>query len=247
MNPNMTCDAFEALLPAWLEQALDDPAAADAELHLAACTSCRALVADLERITTAAATLPDLAPSRDLWAGIEARIATPVVALPARAARPRWRLGAIAAGLVAVTALGTWQLARRTAPPGEGVASAPVAPPATPLAAPDDPGTQRTPGGDSPAVPVAGRVPAPGADVRVTYADEIGKLHALVRERTNDLDPATVAIIEGSLATIDSAIVEARAALDRDPASGFLEAQLNKSLERKLGLLRKAALLASST
>jgi hypothetical protein len=65
-------------------------------------------------------------------------------------------------------------------------------------------------------------------------------------QQSEVLDPRTRAVLSSSLRTIDSAIAEARAALDRDPASQFLTHQLNKSLEQKLGLLRKAALLSST-
>lgn len=242
-HPNLSCEAFEAQLPAWLEGDLDDSGTADAELHLAACAACRTLVADLDRLTDAAAALPVLSPSRDLWAGIEARIAAPVVALPVRAPRPRWHLGAIAAGLVAVTSLATWQVARRTAPVSPTVAAAPAVTldTATPVVQP------ATPAPAPVVTPVTASPEVTRPSARVTYADEIARLQTLVAARANDLDPATVAIIQSSIATIDQAIVEAKAALDRDPASRFLESQLNKSLERKLGLLRKAALLASST
>ncbi|MBK8250618.1 MAG: zf-HC2 domain-containing protein [Gemmatimonadetes bacterium] len=242
-HPNLSCEAFEAQLPTWLEGELDVSATADAELHLAACAACRAVVAELERLADAAAALPVLSPSRDLWAGIEARIAAPVVALPVRPARPRWQLGAVAAGLVAVTALSTWQVARRTAPVETRVVAASAAPldTATPAAA------LTTPAPTPVITPVAANPQATRPSARVTYADEITRLQALVAARANDLDPATVAIIQSSIATIDQAIVEAKAALENDPASRFLESQLNKSLERKLGLLRKAALLASST
>jgi predicted anti-sigma-YlaC factor YlaD len=239
-HPHLSCDAFQDLLPAYLERDLEVPAAADAELHLAACTACRSLVADLNRITTEAKALPLLSPSRDLWPGIEARVNTVVTVLPVARVQSRWQLGAIAAGLVAVTALSTWQLARRTDPETPVVASAPAIVSA--------PAAVATPTPSAPAVvPVAVVERAPRPAAQVTYATEIGKLQALLQARANDLDPATVAVIESSIATIDSAIVEAKAALDRDPVSRFLESQLNKSLERKLGLLRKAALLASST
>jgi hypothetical protein len=79
-----------------------------------------------------------------------------------------------------------------------------------------------------------------------TYTSEIQRLRSVMEERAEELDPATVAILMSSIATIDSAIAEARRALDRDPASRFLNQQLNKSLEQKLGLLRKAALLPST-
>jgi hypothetical protein len=77
------------------------------------------------------------------------------------------------------------------------------------------------------------------------YDSEISKLRKIVRERRTQLDPATVAILEQSVAVIDSAIVQSRAALAKDPASGFLATQLNHSLEKKVELLRTVAMLPS--
>ena len=63
-------------------------------------------------------------------------------------------------------------------------------------------------------------------DVEPVYDREIVKLRAIVRERRSQLDPRTVAVLEQSIAVIDSAIVQSRAALAKDPASGFLATQL---------------------
>jgi hypothetical protein len=79
------------------------------------------------------------------------------------------------------------------------------------------------------------------------FAGEITKLRRIVRERRSQLDPKTVAVLEQSIAVIDSAIAQSRAALAKDPASGFLATQLNHSLEKKVELLRTAALLPSRT
>jgi hypothetical protein len=79
------------------------------------------------------------------------------------------------------------------------------------------------------------------------YDREIGKLRTIVRERRSSLDPKTVAVLEQSIAVIDSAIAQSRAALAKDPASGFLAEQLNRSLEKKVELLRTAALLPART
>jgi hypothetical protein len=79
------------------------------------------------------------------------------------------------------------------------------------------------------------------------YDREIVELRAIVRERRSQLDPRTVAVLEQSIAVIDSAIAQSRAALAKDPASGFLATQLNHSLEKKVELLRTAALLPSRT
>jgi hypothetical protein len=252
-HPNLTCPAFEAQLPEYLEGTLSDSAVADAELHLASCADCRALVADLREITRQAAVLPGMTPSRDLWPEIEARTHARVLPLTSRV-RPaplsHWRLGAVAAALVGITALSTWVLATRersgdappmvarvvdtTAPVRGSVGPAKIDTPAVPSA-------------EAPAAtPVANTERAPRPDAGTTYTSEIHRLRDVVDERSAELDPATVAILKSSIATIDTAIAQARRALERDPASGFLNQQLNKSLERKLGLLRKAALLSPS-
>ena len=80
-----------------------------------------------------------------------------------------------------------------------------------------------------------------------SFDREIAALRRIVRERRSSLDPATIAVLEQSVAVIDSAIVQSRAALAKDPASGFLATQLNHSLEKKVELLRTAALLPSRT
>ena len=88
--------------------------------------------------------------------------------------------------------------------------------------------------------------PQPNA-VDPLYAGEIRTLRKIVRERRRQLDPATVAVLEQSLAVIDSAIAQSRAALAKDPASGFLATQLNRSLDKKVELLRTVASLPART
>jgi len=84
-------------------------------------------------------------------------------------------------------------------------------------------------------------------EVEPVYDREIVKLRAIMRDRRAQLDPRTVAVLEQSIAVIDSAIAQSRAALAQDPASGFLATQLNHSLEKKVELLRTAALLPART
>jgi hypothetical protein len=87
----------------------------------------------------------------------------------------------------------------------------------------------------------------PLSEAEPVYDREISKLRGIVRQRRAQLDPATVAVLEQSIAVIDSAIAQSRAALAKDPASGFLATQLNHSLEKKVELLRTAALLPART
>jgi hypothetical protein len=79
------------------------------------------------------------------------------------------------------------------------------------------------------------------------YDREITKLRTIMKSRRAQLDPKTIAVLEQSIAVIDSAIAQSRAALARDPASGFLAEQLNHSLEKKVELLRTAAMLPART
>jgi hypothetical protein len=79
------------------------------------------------------------------------------------------------------------------------------------------------------------------------YDREIDKLRKIVKTRRTQLDPRTITVLEQSIAVIDSAISQSRAALAKDPASGFLAEQLNHSLEKKVELLRTAAMLPART
>src|SRR6476469_7937203 len=118
-SSNMTCDAFDAALPDYLEGTLDEKRLALVDGHLSECVRCASLLRDLENIRRDAAALPDLVPSRDLWEGIEARIAAPVIPLAAprpekqRRMVPAW-LGIAAAALIVSTAGVTYLLTSRS-------------------------------------------------------------------------------------------------------------------------------------
>jgi hypothetical protein len=81
----------------------------------------------------------------------------------------------------------------------------------------------------------------------VTYSREIDRLRAVFLRSRSQLDPRTAAIIETNLKVIDDAIAQSKAALAQDPASRFLTNQLNSALDKKLELLRTAALLPNRT
>jgi hypothetical protein len=85
---------------------------------------------------------------------------------------------------------------------------------------------------------------APG---EATYDREISALRLILRQRRAQLDPKTVAVVERSLLIIDSAIAQSRSALAKDPNNPFLDRQLNKALDRKVELLRTAAMLPART
>ena len=65
--------------------------------------------------------------------------------------------------------------------------------------------------------------------------------------RGDSLAPSTVATVERSLRIADSAIAEARSALEQDPANRVLGELFVSNYERKIDLLRRATELAPRT
>jgi hypothetical protein len=208
-----------------------------------------------DEIALQAAALPTLRPSRDLWPGIEARLgvargrgnalgvargghrARDGAAKRGRAAWSGWfhqslaRPAAIAA-LVLVVASGTyvvtrWSIAARPATPSTIAAAG-------------------NPKSGQPTIGVPARFVAKPT-VEATYDQEIAALRAIVSQGQSKLDPRTRDVIRKNLAVIDQAVAESRAALAKDPNSGFLVDQLNQSLDTEVDLLRTVALLPTHT
>ncbi len=278
-NSNMTCEAFDAALPDYFEGTLDESLRASVEMHLRECVRCASLARDIENIRKDASALPDLVPSRDLWEGIETRIAAPVIPMAARPEHrrsftPAW-IGVAAAALIVITAGITYTLTERSlaprqsrplaqANPAVGETEARIASGSTQQASPNAVATvpQRFDGGNStnvsPASEASGRrasIPATLASQTqggpsnsdVVYGKEIEMLQRIVSQRKSQLDSSTVVIIEKNLRIIDAAIEQSRAALAKDPASVLLSEQLTHALDKKVELLRTAALLPAST
>ena len=79
------------------------------------------------------------------------------------------------------------------------------------------------------------------------YDREIVGLQKIVQQQRRGLDTSTVAEIDKNLRSIDSAIGQIRSALQRDPRNSMLDDQSSHALEMKVELLRRAAMLRSST
>ena len=279
-SSNMTCEAFDTALPDYLEGTLDDSRRASAERHLSECVRCASLLRDIENMSKEAAAMPDLVPSRDLWQGIEARIAAPVIPLSARPERqrrfaPAW-MGVAAAALIVSTAGITYMLTSHSLRPTQGSAVAQLKPIDNQLQTNTGSNSGVTPGSTAPSPVDGGPSTQPGATSRVViddaptrqrgiparlasqstadrehsdlvYGKEIQMLQNIVSQRRAQLDSSTVAIIERNLQIIDAAIAQSRAALARDPASHMLDQQLTHALDKKVELLRTAAMLPAST
>lgn len=267
----MTCSDCDEQLADWLESDLAAEQAARVESHIATCARCQGLVRDLDDIRESGASLPDIVPSRDLWQGIEARIQPAVVSITPRrsvSAIPRSWLATAAAGLIVVSSSVTYVATSRSIK--KDSSAAPVAPaaPARVRGATVEAPANLQPAAESaseknesPAIvrtsPAVVRR-APRASVtqvsarsvppaEIALSNEIDELQGLLETRRAALEPETIRVVEENLAIIDAAVRQARAAVERDPGSGFLSGRLESALQKKVQLLRTVALIRSST
>ena len=212
-------------LSAYLDGELDAASRTAVEAHLAACAECRADLDGLRGLVRRAQALDDRPPERDLWAGIAARLeaAGGAAVVPLEPRRRRFvftmpQLAAAAVALMAVSGGGAALLMRGGAAPAATVANGPAAVTVTTVALP----SQRA---------------------LDTYDAAIRDLQQTLATRRGHLDTATVRVLEQSLRVIDLAIGQARAALGQDPNNQYLNGHLQRALDRKLDVLRRAATL----
>jgi len=197
------------------------------DAHLVTCTECKSVLADLERVMTHARTLPEIAPTEDLWPGIAARVAA--YARTDEAPRMRVRTASwgitmswpqlVAAGLalVVLSGGGAWFFTK-----GQRARTATVA--------------QHRPSTDI--VTVSHDDPQ--------YAAEVADLQKALNERRDQLDPETVKTIEANLKIIDLATTQARTALAADPANPYLKEVVSKQMKKKVELLKQATVYATA-
>ncbi len=198
----------------YIDAVLDAPVRAQCAAHLEVCAACRDELAVLAGLVAQVGALPrEIAPPRDLRAGIAERLAGTPATSPRAQRRTRVTpLLAAAAVLIIITASVTrWWLGQNVRP---AVSLQPTA--------------------ASSALPASFRIQED------RYVSEIaGVQRALDREREH-LSPVTTEIVARNMAVIDRAIAEARAALANDPANRDLGHMVLSAYEQKLDLLRRA-------
>jgi len=206
-------DVWRERLSEYLDGELSAEECRACERHLEACPACAAVLTDLRNVVARAQRLEDRPPVRDLWAEVADRVRAPAqVPRRRRIAFSVPQLLAASLALIVVSAGTAWL----TMSLGRD---------ATPSGAVTLEAEQ----------PVAVFAALPGFDAAV--AD----LERVLEERRNQLDPATVRVLDENLAVIDKAIGEAYAALVRDPASQYLSEHLADTMWQKVRLLRWAA------
>ena len=230
----------------YVDGRLDIKAIALIDKHLARCADCSGELASLRALVAATASLPkSVLPEDDIWADLAVRIderkgAVLRSELPGGMPAPsganhsasRWRsrtwLAAAAVILVALSSAVTAVVLR----PGGGHRVAQNLP---------DSGVSVLAPDAAPVLPASFRV-AEGH-----YTQTIDELRLAVDAQRAQLNPETVRTVDRTIAVIDSAIAEARAALLADPNNRTLVDLLSASYQRKLDLLRRTSELGSRT
>jgi hypothetical protein len=192
------------------------------ELHLGTCAACRDEERRLRAVLAHAAALPrEAAPARDLWP----EIADQITRRPRLGWLPRSPalvpLGIAAAILIAAVSAAV--LARRQPEPAPSTASAPVTVQPAALT------------GDPPHL----------LEAEHEYDRATSELLAALNARRESLSPATVAMVEENLRTIDQALAQIRAALRQDPASPELTHLLTSTHQKKIEVLQQVMRLGA--
>jgi hypothetical protein len=199
-----------------------------ARAHLDACADCAARLAEIGALSAATARLPrEIAPPDEVWTAISAELT------PRIATRAWWRgasaIRLAAAGLlIAAGSSALTMLALQRERP-EGATAPPVV--ARSTVQPE----------------AADALPAQLASTEQQYTRSVDELRRALDERRDSLSTTTLATVERSLRVADSAIAEARDALQRDPANRVLAEIFASNYERKIDLLRRATELAPRT
>lgn len=229
----MTCDTARERLQDQIDGTIDPAVARELDRHLAGCTSCRGLAADLEAVSDAAAALEPIAVPEHVWLQLAARWRREHGAGGrAPLARPRRGFAAFpllaAAAVLAVAIGGGWIAWRAT---GTGGAEVLLERPA-----------------------VAGNV-APSVLVETAqkdieaadqlYVSAIAALEQAAAAQKDLLAPEVSAMLDKNLDVIDEAIVESRAAVQSQPQSVEARESLFDALRRKVALLQNTISLVS--
>ncbi|MGQ0648008.1 MAG: zf-HC2 domain-containing protein [Gemmatimonadaceae bacterium] len=225
MNAHISWDTLNDLADGLLPGA--DRERADRHLHV--CPDCTAALADLRSTVGRVAELAnELAPPDELWSEIRSTIdARKVASLRTHGfarARGWWmtprRLAVAAVTLIVLSSGTTAVLLRQAGGPGATL---------------------------SPSSGPGVLLPASWQSAERGYLASVEELREQVEAQRDRLSPSTIAAVEQTLATIDVAIAEARAALLRDPANAALSELLASNYRQKVELLRRAAQLDAST
>ena len=225
------------------------------EAHMKQCAECARALEELEAVRARARGLAQAPVPPSLWPGIERAIAESgparITPLGSRRVTRSFSLPQLLAACLAVAVLsaGTvFAVLRHQAP------AARTEPAATPARGPSRPeAAQERQAERAPSVEAVPAARTEAGNTLVTETPEtpheeaISELRkALARERDR-LDPTTIRTLEANLAIIDLAIDQAKRALAADPADSYVKEHLAETMRRRVELLQRATMLASTS
>jgi anti-sigma factor RsiW len=210
----MSCRGYEEQIGDYVDGTMDEAQRASFESHLAACASCRAMVADFTVIRTASLSLQPQLPSPQVWQKIAAAIeAEPKPPLGFSGAR-WWRAFAPAAAMAVLVAALSWTAAQLTPVPSQRLA--------------------RVPTTDAEPVSIL-------AEYQLAERDLTSTIEGLERIANTDhaaLDMETADVLKANLTVLDGAIGESREALKNEPENDVAQQSLFEALRNKVALLQ---------
>ncbi len=214
----MSCEEIQGRLDDHVDGALAAAEAAAVASHLAGCEACRREESALRALLARAAALPEeIAPARDLWPGVAARLGEG--ADVRRASGPTWwGAAALAAAASVIAALGALVALRG----GPTAPARPVGGTAVPAAAEANPGLAAAEG---------------------DYERATAELMAALDQQKGTLPPETLKTVEENLKTIDEALAQVRAALRTDPGNPQLARLLTSTHQKKVDALQRVVRL----
>lgn len=225
----------EALLHDYVEGVLEAGGRQGVSGHLERCAQCRQVVAETRRLMELTGDLPrKIPPRRDLWPGVESRIGSRAggadvgksAAKGGRWSRPweAWRPLAAAATLLMAVGVGGYLWSSAEGGPDRAADRAERAAPALE--------------GD----PVTGSLASAALEpAERDYLRTTADLLEILDRNRDRLAPETRQALDRTLATIDEAVRDLKAALEEDPNSRQLMLMLESTYRQKIDVLRTAA------
>lgn len=215
-------DAILQQLSAYSDGELKPVEKQGVDQHLAQCAECRRALEGIRAVKAWAPTYQGTAPSRDLWRNIEPRLGTRPIGSGAR--KPAWHGRKVSVRLPLLAAAGLVLLLLGAAVARLFFQANPVVTDSLPLLQAEHKWNSATE--DS---------------TNNQYDEAIAELEQILSSSGDALEPATLAVILESLASIDKAIDDARKAIAADSTNDYLNASIAQNMRRKLGILRMAA------
>jgi hypothetical protein len=225
----MNCEGYQLQIDDYADGALDAPARASLEAHLAGCVACRVAAEETRAVRAAAASLDRHLPGPQVWGRIAA-------AVEADRHRRWWQIGGMRVPQLAAAALAIAILAGVAAMAWRDLIPAMGANGAADVTA----GVTSATGGDVVALVDEGLKLAEDEYVRT-----IAGLEAITSSSEAALDPEFADVVQANLTVIDQAIVESRAALEDQPENELAQDSLFEALRSKVELLQNAIALVN--